>query len=380
MTAQAPLQHIANVSARRDELLFQLNQHEGDPDAVDHLLIGSLADSYPPVRLRAATELAQRMTPYRAELLRQLAAEHMPDDAPAWMPAPSIEVARGAVTALRGAPQQETIEVIAELTRHPDADLRYQAMVTLFELEAHEATLRPIVDERLRDEDAEIAVVAAQIAAEFGWEDMLDVLVARRAQLSGDLRLQLTLAIVELLDDEHGLSAEVLEELWEELASGIRHEATVAASAMALVDLARATGHASRARDLLGGLLKRWMLHPLLKVEAAAQLVRLQDGRGLDYLNQSFDSRRKDARGYAIDVAGRLGLDALFGRVARAAQDPDDYHADTAILALANYDTAEARTILEELSTQAPTEDLRHLATEALHASPDTPKTLFGLH
>ena len=374
MTFTAPLAHIPNPDDRLKQLVWLLDELQ--TAELDQLLLGSLGDAYPPVRQRAARELVDRMSARSAQWLRALAEGSRPPGAPEWCPPATLEVRQAAILALRGDDTPETLATLASLRDAPESDLRYQALITLFELGAPDEVLLPVVKTGLNDPDAEVAVVAAQATAARQWLALIPQLVSRRQSLRHDLRLQFTLALAEVLpagEDEH------VEELMDELTAGVSDEKTSSACASALVALALRHQRVPRAQEALKGVLERWLLHPLLKVEAAAQLARLGDVQGLNFLNKSFDSRRKDARGYAIDVAGRFKLEPLYGRVARVAQDASDYHADTALLALANYATPEARELLSELVDHHATQELRDIAHQALSAPPDTLKTFMGM-
>lgn len=374
---ETPLEGIANPQDRLAQLIWLLDELDADQENLERLLFGSLADPYPPVRQRAGKEIIDRMTPQRASWLRQLALGESPEDVPAWFPSPTREVQQAAILALRGDHSKDGQDALARLTSHPDADIRYQALVTLFSLDASDERLEPLAMQAYDDRDDEVAMIAAQAASARGWTHHLDAMIKRRESLRGELRLQFTLAIAELLPE--GERPELVEGIMEELEMGVANEKTSAACASALVDVARRHNLVARATHTLRKELDRWFLHPLLKVEAAAQLTRLGDSRGLDFLSNSFDSRRKDARGYAIDVAGKFKLGALYGRVARVAQDASDYHCDTAILALSNYNTQEARELLEELATNHADGELRELAAQALEAPAGVIHTFMGM-
>lgn len=374
---ETPLEGIANPQDRLAQLIWLLDELEADQENLERLLFGSLADPYPPVRERAGKEIIDRMTPTRASWLRQLALGESPEGAPEWFPSPTREVQQAAILALRGDHSGDGEDALARLASHPDADIRYQALVTLFSLDVADERLDPIAMQAYSDRDDEVAMIAAQAASARNWTHHLDAVIERRESLRGELRLQFTLTIVELLAE--GERPELIDGILEELEQGVANEKTSAACASALVDVAQRHGHVARATQTLRKELDRWFLHPLLKVEAAAQLTRLGDSRGLDFLSTSFDSRRKDARGYAIDVAGKLKLGALYGRVARVARDASDYHCDTAILALSNYNTPEARELLEELATNHADAELRALAQQALSAPEGIIHTFMGM-
>lgn len=379
---RAHIRSIPNPSDRLGELK-RIATHHDDPTERRDLLFGTLADPYPPVRQLAARELARALDPESAAALRALAIRDT-DALPDWAPLPSIEVRRAACAALGADASEETRGVLLELATDADPDLRYQCLVSLFDTDAPDELMRPLVETRLVDADLEVCVVAAQIAADRSWHDLTHKLAKRRATTTGEVRMQFTLSLVELLPElQDGASAtdkdkELVDELFRDLERGVRNEVTAAASAKALIDLAIKRGRQDYAREELGRVLNKWFLHPLLKVEAAAQLTRLNSTKGLDFLSRSFDSKRKDARGWAIEVCGRLKIEPLFGRVARVARDLDDYHNDTAILSLGNYRTPDSRQLLEELAASHTDPDLRDLARRALDAPADQVLTFMG--
>lgn len=376
----AHIRSISNPNVRLDELTRLAARHD-DPTERRDVLFGALADPYPPVRQLAARELARALDPERAAALRALATRDT-DSLPNWAPMPSIEVRRAACAALGSDASALTRDVLLELATDADPDLRYQCLVSLFDTDAPDELMRPLVETRLVDADVEVAVVAAQIAADRSWHDLTHKLAKRRATATGEVRMQFTLSLVELLpelqDGATDQDKELVDELFRDLERGVRNEVTAAASAKALIDLAIKRGRQDYAREELERVLNKWFLHPLLKVEAAAQLTRLNSTKGLDFLSRSFDSKRKDARGWAIEVCGRLKIEPLFGRVARVARDLDDYHNDTAILSLGNYRTTDSQQLLEELAGSHTDPDLRDLARRALDAPADQVLTFMG--
>ena len=190
---------------------------------------------------------------------------------------------------------------------------------------------------------------------------------------------QFALALVELAEpawlSDH---PDTVAELFRLLESHLRRDKTTAAAATALATLARATGQASRAKEALRRMLTRRSLQPILKVELAARLTELGDPQGLEHLSRTLSSRRRDAKGHAIDTAGRLRITPLYGQVARIALCPDDYHHDSAILALGNYATPKAHQALEQIIADARMDDdARSLARRALAHQGDEPLSFF---
>lgn len=363
-----PLADIPNPQTRVDE--FDLRLRRGSAGEVRHTLLEAMADTYPPLRHRAGLAAAERDDAPFDAVLRALAdgdAEAAVDAAvgleldPAAPPSPLAPVRQVACLALRRSDTPETHTVLLRATRDDDADVRYQALVSLHELDATGRQFRDAVVERLGDEDSEVAVVAAQICAQRGWTDQTDHIVERWRELGGSDRLQLALSLTELVGD-HGASlpSPTLTEIVDQLIDALGEETTIAAAAQALVQLGSA-----RAEKPLEDVLDRWFAHPILKVEAAGALHALNNARGTAYLQKSLSSSRKDARGYALRLVGRLHIGEFFDELARVAHS-DDYHADTAVLALADYNTQEARAVLEDVAAGHPDNEVRTLAQDVL--------------
>ena len=377
--ARSPVAHVANPTRRLEELHWQANRFEDEPGR-QRFLIACMADSYPPVR-QAAARLLSRSPPDEASIASLLVIlRGQGDDQARHVPSTSASSRLAALAALRGVQRDTLAALYARLSRHQDADVRYQALINLFELKPPAALrdeeLIALLEERLGDEDVEVAVIAAQVASEFGLTALFATLDERRRRRSTRdkrLKLQFTLSaarLIALMDPQtrqRSVSAASQKELFEELAEGLSDETASSAIGAALADLALSTGEREPAVALLRKTLSRWFLHPILKVEAAAQLARLKDSEGLSYLSAAIDAtRRHDARGHAIYVAGGLGLEPLYGQVARIAQEVEDYHNDTALLALANYATPASLEALEQLATTHPDESCRALILKAL--------------
>lgn len=382
--AKSPLAHVPNPDKRLQELSWQLNTIE-DPTHRQEYLIACFADQYPPVRQMAARALSQE-PPNAASIaaLMSILDDTTPTQPAPFIPTPSPQVKLAALAALRNVPHRPLGPLYTRLSQDGDADIRYQSLVNLFDL--HEDLLpehiEQVLERGLSDSDAEVAVIASQFASERGYCGLIDAIDKRRREAvqGGQLRLQFALAEGRLLSlRDEAASQAIVDELQEEFVRGLQNEVASSASGSALVDLALGQGRREMAALPLRKVLNRWFLHPLLKVEAAAQLTRLGDAQGLSYLSDIMDGRRKDARGHAISVAGKLHIEPLYGQVARIAQSGEDYHNDTAILALGNYDTPTARAQLESLSTSHSDEELRELSLSVLQAPAGTPITFFSL-
>lgn len=348
------LSHIANPQARQDELRFRSSKRFDQ-----RLLFDALSDPYPPIRHEAALTLGERLDKELIERLGELLQA----------PSSTIEQRRAAALALSQAPTALaglSTKALAAASAHEDADLRYQALVALFETRADDAVLLELLPERIEDGDPEVAAVAAQICAARGFTSLTELVASRRVRLQGPMRLQLTLSVAELLcyQEEPG-DEQLVAQLLEELEAAMRREETSAAAAQWLGRLARKSSKREQVAQALIKQLKRWLVHPLFKMEAAVALIELEHPEGVRYISQQLATKRKDTRGYAISVAGKYDLTQFYDEIAQVAASTD-YHAETAILALAQYKRPEARQTLERLRHEHPDAECRALASQCL--------------
>jgi HEAT repeat protein len=93
-------------------------------------------------------------------------------------------------------------------------------------------------------------------------------------------------------------------------------------------------------------MTRGWFTHHLLKVAAAAALVRLGHPDGEAALGRLLRARRRDTRGFAMEQIGELGLHAFTEALGESLRDPKSYHADTAALALGRLASPRARALL----------------------------------
>lgn len=367
------LAHIANSEARHRELLRILEQEQGSPTDRRALLLICLDDPYPPVRQDAARGLGALMSEEVIEVLvhlargqtpppQPLASLALPDGALDWQ---SARAAVAALAALRFTPQiDRSAAVAAELLDDARDDVRFQALLTLYRLAPEHPAIEEKLEALLSDPDAELAASAAQIAVELRRAEMLPALLQSWQGARGPARQALAVAVAELVDASE-LSPESLPEasrsaVVEELTSMLRDEAWIAQASRALAML---DGQA--AREALHAVIARWFAHPLLKLDAAAALIELGDARGEAHLAASLNARRNDVRGYALRLVGvkRLGqhLDHLL-QLAKTS----DYHADTAVLALADFGGEDATEALREVAQHHADAELRELAHAGL--------------
>ncbi len=348
------LSEIVNPVARTRELLWRAQRVTGD--ARRELLLGALDDDYPPLRRRAALILSEDLSEDAgaARALRGLARRE----------GGGVEdkLAAAASLALRGDPGEATVAALrAAFREDASSSVRYEALVSLFVVgEGAECAAAAI-----EESDEDLAVVGMQIAAARGLTDLKASVAARRERMRSTTRLQATLSLVELEAISPGADEDRIAEWVEELARALKNEETSAAAARALGWLAR-TGHsAERARFAMRARLGSFLLHPILKVEIAAALTEAGDPEGVAHIERALESRRKDSKGYAVEVSGRLKLEPFYDTIARLARSAD-YHNETAILAVAAYDTDASRALLSELARSHADDECRALAQELL--------------
>ena len=368
MKERKQLRDIPNPDTRLEELEYRLAND--DRRGVISALLDVVDDPYPPIRRRATEALAGRVDEPLANLFGALLLEE--DEAagravaqlgiePPEHLGPTGPVKQAACRILAHTEGEGARDILGQAAADPDADVRYQALVALHNHEVPEDELERTVAARLQDADPEVASVAAQIVAEHGWTTYTEVITKKWRDARRDTRLQFAISLAELAGQHDAdLPQANLDELLDELTDALRDERTVAGACRALVALGD-----KRAHEALESVVDGWFVHPLLRVEAAGALVELGDDAGRDALADYLDEDRDDVRGYALRQVGRLQLDAHFDRLADLAQS-DDYHADTAILALAEWGSDEAMDILEDVADSQPDDDLAQLAKRAL--------------
>ena len=390
MTTEAlqTLNHIPNSRARRAELRYRLDRLER-ADRIQ-LLCLALDDPYPLLRhdiaegfqeeLQRGDEAPDELDDAIVALLESVVSESEPTAAVTkalgvpreLLPEASTRARITACVALEGSPFPErTVEVIAPLLDDDDGDLRYQALIATNRLVPDSERLHDVVVDALDDGDPEIVVVATQIAVMHGWDDLLPQFLHARARLSGEDRTQVTFSVGELIDNSElearDLPPEARGDMIAECSDALDYEPHTAAAIKTLANL-----DAQEATDRLVRITKGWFTHPILKVEAAAALVDLGNPLGEEYLDRALGSRRKDASGYALRIVGERRLKRFYPRLVDIARG-DNYHSDTATLALADFGGDDARAVLTDLANTHGNAEVRKLARSALnaHLTPD---------
>lgn len=347
------LQHISNPQARMHELDHRVDIMR--PEEIRELLIESLSDPYPPLRHAAALHLSN----------------YMDEDTLGWLlsvitdtQAHPVEVVRASCVALKGASGEPAVyEALLSMLNQQDSDARYLALETLFDLNPS----RPVIEQAARlgieDPDEEVAMVAAQIIATRRLTELEALLIERRAR-TGRQRLHFTLSLAEIIRPQTAqANTALIDDMTQELFRALRYEETSVAGAVALGQFGKSLGDRGAIIEALQRQLNRWLIRPHFRIEAAVALLELGHQDGHDHITQQLKSRKKDVRGYAIEVAGRYRIDALFEDVLKIA-NAQEFASETAILALHAYDTPAARRALERIAQTHPDEDCRQLAKQ----------------
>lgn len=366
--SRKPLADIANPETRLQELEYRIDHDEGR--SLLGTLLGRLDDPRPEIRQAATAALRNQVgdtvAGIAAALLHQppaeierilemfnLDVELEPNDL----------VRQAACAILQNHDADESRQALVLAANDESADVRYRALLSLSRRpDAGGEELERVVASRLQDSDDEVAGVAAELIAREGLVDYTDGVVAvwNRIDHPG-ADLQFAIALAQLYG-EHGASLDdsTIDAIVQQLTDGMDDEETGTTAIRGLVDLG-----SEYAVDPLHELLDRWFVHPLLRVEAAAALVQLDDSRGYEEIADALDHRRRDARGYAIRAVGRHRIDDHLDRLVELA-DSEDYHNETALLALVEWGSNEALDAVETLRRDHSGRKIGVLAERAL--------------
>ena len=373
------ISHIPNNQARRNELRHRLDRLDRPSRA--QLLGMTLDDPFPMIRHDVAegfqAELcrvdngdgprAEVITRFLEAIASGRSPSHHVTDAMGMprdhLPHRSMRARITACVALEASVDPgRTMEVIRPLLRAECADLRYQALIAIYRLADDGPVLYDAVVDGLYDDDPEVAVVATQIAVKHGWADLVSEFLDTRGRLAGEDRIQVTFSIGALIDNSDLTAGDLPQvartDMIAECVAALRYEPHTAAAIKTLARL-----QATEAVDDLVTVTKKWFAHPILKVEAAAALVDLGNPRGMEFLEKSLRSRRRDARGYALRLVGQKRLQRFFSHLVDVASD-DVYHSDTATIALTEFGGPDAREVLSQIAQSHPNPEVRRLAQE----------------
>ena len=236
------------------------------------------------------------------------------------------------LAARRVAPNRSTAAIEA-LLEDPRPEMRFSAVWALSRF----GGLRPeLVRLALRDADEEVRTLACECVGESGTAGHEDRLASLVGDPSDRVRFAASVALAKLADPR-GLAV---------LKDSLRRRDRAFEAAVALGDL----GDGS-ARTELAALATQRLGSPILRAAAARALARIGDPLGERVIRRILRSWRIEARQYAVELVGELGLVSLVPDLARALRR-DDVSAhpvyETALSRLAPK-SSEAQTLLASL-------------------------------
>ncbi|MCB9591415.1 MAG: HEAT repeat domain-containing protein [Sandaracinaceae bacterium] len=200
---------------------------------------------------------------------------------------------------------ERAIPALERGLRRPDAEVRFQAVASLALVQG-EASIRRLTD-LVDDEDHE---VRAHLADALGSLETAAAIPPLRQLLADEdrrVREAASIALARCGDDSGA----------DELVLLLTDRDRCFEAAWALGEL-----KVEAAKDPLHRLATA-LLKPLtVKAAAAAALVRIGDPRGEPLLGSVLTALRSDARGYAAQLVGELGLISLAPEVAKLADRP----------------------------------------------------------
>lgn len=261
---------------------------EGREDEAAEGLRTLIGDRVGPVReaaLEAAGELGA------AELLPSLWLAFEDEDRAARQAA--------VLAAGRVAPEQSAPRLDA-LLDDPRPEMRFSAVWTLAKVGQANPTR---VSERLHDDDPEVRWIAIECLAELGSNEYADAIAERLEDPVPNVRFAAALGLAALQD---GRGATLLRE-------ALTDDDRAFDAAVALGDL--------RDPSALGALSKiadRRFGSPIRRAAAARALVLIGERRGVDIIRKILRSWRIEARQYAVELVGELGLEELLPDLERA--------------------------------------------------------------
>jgi len=116
---------------------------------------------------------------------------------------------------------------------------------------------------------------------------------------------------------------------------------------------------------------KKWFLHPLEKIQAAAAMVRCGDDEGRVYLEKCLESPKPEERGFALEQWGKLKLSGALDLLQGVLSDEHDPHRLDAARGLGHLGDTRSLSLLERVSRQQDDELLAQTAREAAEAVRD---------
>lgn len=205
-----------------------------------------------------------------------------------------------AVLAVGRVAPEEGADAIAALVDDPRPEMRFSAIWTLSYLGAEHADR---IAKALGDQDEEVRMLAMQCLGELDATDRVDGIARALDDSSEAVRFAAATSLATL-GDPRGAAV---------LRASLGRPDRAFPAAIALGDL--------EDRDSLTALTRlakhRWR-SPILRAAAARALVRLGDPAGPAVIGKIVRSWRIEARQYAVELVGELGLTSLVPDLARA--------------------------------------------------------------
>ena len=213
---------------------------------------------------------------------------------------PHLGARQAAVLAAGRVAPEEGADAIAALLDDARPEMRFSAIWTLSHLGAGHADR---IAAGLGDQDEEVRLLAVECLGELGATSDLDAIVDLLEDPSDAVRFSAATSLAAL-GDSRGAPT---------LRASLGQPDRAFPAAIGLGDL--------EDRDSLGALTRlathRWR-SPILRAAAARALVRLGDPAGIDVIRRIVRSWRIEARQYAVQLVGELGLTSLVPDLARA--------------------------------------------------------------
>ena len=207
---------------------------------------------------------------------------------------------QSAVLAAGRVAPEEGADAIAALLDDARPEMRFSAIWTLSYLGAGHADR---IAGGLRDEDQEVRLLAVECLCELGATDEVDAIADLLEDESDAVRFAAAAGLAAL-SDTRGAPM---------LRAALSRPDRAFPAAIGLGDL--------EDRDSLGELTRlathRWR-SPILRAAAARALVRIGDPAGIEVIRKIVRSWRIEARQYAVQLVGELGLTSLVPDLARA--------------------------------------------------------------
>lgn len=195
---------------------------------------------------------------------------------------------------------EEGAGAIAALLDDSRPEMRFSAIWTLSYLGADHSNQ---IAKGLSDEDDEVRLLTVQCLGELGATSSADPIAGLLQDPSDSVRFTAATALATL-GDARGAPT---------LRAALTRADRAFSAAIGLGDL--------EDRDSLGQLTRlakhRWR-SPILRAAAARALVRLDDPEGTEVIRKIVRSWRIEARQYAVQLVGELGLTSLVPDLARA--------------------------------------------------------------